>query len=86
MGRPGEPTAVGWRIRVDHVAGAVDGDVVVVPADGREVVGIVRAAPRPRYDVVGLEAIARPASIDGAAAISLGDDGSDARRDGPGRS
>jgi hypothetical protein len=51
---------------VDPVAEAVDGDVVVVPAQGGEVVGIVVAAVGTLADVVGLEPVAAVASLDGA--------------------
>jgi hypothetical protein len=49
---------------VDPVAEAVDGDVVVVPAQRDEVVRIVVAAVLSFSDVVGLEAVAAVASLD----------------------
>ncbi len=60
----------------------VNGYMVVVPAQSREVAGIVGAANRPRPDVVGLEAVSRIATIDSAAPVSLDDEGSDVRRYG----
>ena len=41
---PQEASALGWAVRVDLVAVAVDDDVVVVPAEGGEVVGVVGSA------------------------------------------
>ena len=49
---------------VDAVAVSVDGDVVVVPAEGDEVVGMVVAAVLSFFDVVGLEAVGAVASLD----------------------
>ena len=49
---------------VDPVAVSVDGDVVVVPAEGYQVVGIMVAAVGPLLDVVGLEPVAAVASFD----------------------
>ena len=51
---------------VDPVAESVDGDVMVVPAEGDEVVGVVVAAVGALADVVGLEPVAAVASLDGA--------------------
>jgi len=49
---------------VDPVAESVDGDVVVVPAEGDQVVGVVVAAVGSWADVVGLEPVAAVASLD----------------------
>lgn len=59
-----------WAVRVEEVALLMDGDVVVVPAQCREVGGVVAASVAVPDDVVGLEPIAGAASVDGAAAIS----------------
>ena len=68
---------------VDPVAESVDGDVMVVPAEGGQVVGMVVAAVLSFSDVVGLEAVAAVASLDGALVlVSPGDESSDRRRDG----
>jgi hypothetical protein len=61
-----ELSAVDGGLGVDLVAEAVDGDVVVVPAEGDEVVGVVVAAVGTLADVVGLEPVAAVASLDGA--------------------
>jgi len=67
---------------VDLVAEAVDGDVVVVPAEGDEVVGVVVAAVGTLADVVGLEPVAAVA-IDGALVlVSPGDVAVDVAGDG----
>ena len=60
----------------------VNGNVVVVPAQCCEVVGIMGAAVRPPFDVVRLEAVSGIATIHGAAAVSLVDEGSDVQRNG----
>ena len=49
---------------VDPVAVSVDGDVVVVPAEGGQVVGMMVAAVLPFFDVVGLEAVGAVAAFD----------------------
>ena len=49
---------------VDLVAVAVDGDVVVVPAQRDQVVGVVGAAVLSFSYVVGLEAVGAVASFD----------------------
>ena len=54
------------RCWVDAVAESVDGDVVVVPAEGDQVVGVVVAAVLSFSDVVGLEAVGAVASLDRA--------------------
>ena len=61
---------MGRRVRIDAMALAVDGDVVVIPAEGGQVVGGVGASVASRYDVVGLEPVAAPARIDHAFAVS----------------
>ena len=68
---------------VDLVAEAVDGDVVVVPAEGDEVVGVVVAAVGTLADVVGLEPVAAVASFDGASVlVPPGDVAADVAGDG----
>ena len=47
----------------------MNGDMVVPPAQRREVLEIVGSALAARNDVVDFEAISRPASVDGASAV-----------------
>ena len=65
-----EPAAVWWCVGVDAVSFAVDGDVVVVPAEGGEVGGGVFSAVTSGGDVVGLEAVAAAAGVDDAFSVS----------------
>ena len=53
------------------MAVAVDGDVVVEPAQGGEVVGVVGSAVAVGDDVVGLEPVAGVTPGDGASAVSV---------------
>jgi hypothetical protein len=62
-----ELSALGWGVGVYAVSGAVDGDVVVVPAQRRQVVRVVAAAGSPGDDVVGLEPVAGGTAGDDAA-------------------
>ena len=73
---------LGWGVGVDGVAEAVDDAVVVVPAEGGEVVGLVGSAGGLVGDVVGLEAVAGCASVDGAGVVSGEDVAADAGWDG----
>jgi hypothetical protein len=52
-----ESSAVGGALGVDGEAHPVDGDMVVVPAQGCQVVGVMVAAVLSFPDVVGLEPI-----------------------------
>jgi hypothetical protein len=52
---------------------AVDGDVVVVPAEGYEVVGVVVAALGAVADVMDLEPVAAGAAVDDTAAVAMED-------------
>ncbi len=61
---PGEASSVGWAVGVEGHAHLVDGDVVVVPAEGDEVVGIMGAVIAAFDDVVGLDSVAAAASFD----------------------
>lgn len=79
-----ELSALGWCVGVDLVAVAVDDHVVVVPAEGGEVVGVVGAALVPGDDVVGFESVAAGASGDGAGAVALGHESADVGWDGAG--
>jgi hypothetical protein len=63
----------------------VDGDVVVVPAQGREVGWFVVMAVGPEIDVVGLKSVSAVAAVDGATTVSEEDGVSDCRRNRPGR-
>ena len=65
-----QSASLGWTGGVDAVAVAVDGDVVVEPAEGGEVVGVVVASACPGVDVVGLEPVAAGAAVDGAATVA----------------
>ncbi|HKY49543.1 MAG TPA: hypothetical protein VJQ79_16350, partial [Acidimicrobiia bacterium] len=68
---------------VDGVAVSVDGYVVVVPAEGDEVVGVVVAAVLSFFDVVGLEPVAAVASFDRTLVlVSEGDVAADGAGDG----
>jgi hypothetical protein len=60
---------------------AVDGHVVVVPAQRGEVVGIMVAAVATLPNVMGLKPIPALASVDGAALVSPGDGAPHRRRD-----
>jgi hypothetical protein len=60
---------VGGGLGVDPVAVAVDGDVVVIPAQCGEVVGVVVAAVLSFHDVVGLEAVGAVAAFDRALVV-----------------
>ena len=57
---------MGGTVRVDPESELVDGDVVVVPAEGDEVVGVVAAAVGSLGEVVGLEPVAAGAAFDRA--------------------
>ncbi len=61
---PGEASSVGWAVGVEGHAHLVDGDVVVVPAEGDEIVGIVSPVVVALLDVVGLESVAAGAAFD----------------------
>ncbi len=67
------------------VAACVDCYVVVVPAQGGEVVWFVAAAMGPRDDVVGLEAVSALTSVNGAAVVPEQDRISDGGWDCPSR-
>ena len=54
---------------VDPVAESVDGDVMMKPAEGDQVVGVVVAAVGSLADVVGLESVAAVASFDGTSVL-----------------
>lgn len=74
-----------WAAGVELVAVGVDRNVVVVPAQGGEVVRIMAAAVGPRGDVVRLQAVPAHASIDGAVFVSEQDTVTGCWRDGSGR-
>ena len=65
-----EAAAVWRRVGVDAVSFSVDGDVVVVPAEGGEVVGGVVASLVSWCHMVGLEAVAAAAGVDDTFAVS----------------
>ena len=60
-----ESSPVGGTVRVDPVSDVVDGDVVVIPAEGDEVVGVVAATVGALVDVVGLEPVTACTPFDG---------------------
>ena len=62
---------MGWAVGVDGEAELMDGDVVVVPAEGDEVVGVVVAALVPFPDVMGLQPVTAAVSFDRALSRSL---------------
>lgn len=61
---------MGWCVRVDPVSSPMDGDVVVVPAEGGEVGGGVVASLMSWNHMVGLEAVAVTAGVDDTFAVS----------------
>lgn len=61
-----QSSPLGWTCRVQDHAEPVDGDVMMEPAQECEIVGMVVPARRSLVDVVGLEAVATAAAIDGA--------------------
>ena len=80
-----ESSSLGWCCRVDGVSASVDDDVVVEPAQGREVVGVGWSAVRPGCDVVCLEAVSADAALNGAhRAVTVQHVSSESGWDGPG--
>ena len=77
-----EASALGWAGGVDGVAVSVDEVVVVVPAEGGEVVGVVVPRGGVPGDVVGLESVAGLAAVGGAGLVSGEDVASEAGWDG----
>ena len=74
---------MGGAMGVDGEAEPVDGDMMVVPAQGGEVVGVVVAAVLSFSDVVGLEPVSARASFDGTLPhVPPEDEGSDCGGDG----
>ena len=74
---------MGGTSRVDGEAEPVDGDMVVIPAQGCQVVGLVVAAVLSFPDVVGLEPVTARASLDRTLPlIPPEDEGSDCGGDG----
>lgn len=71
-------------VRVDPEPEPVHHDVVVEPAKGCEVVGIVIAVVGPHSDVMNLETVARVATGDGAASVSPLDEAAHLGRYRPG--
>ena len=65
-----EAAAVRGCVRVDAMPFSVYGDVVVVPAEGGEVVGGVISTLAPWNHMVGLEAVAAAARVDDTFAVS----------------
>ncbi len=76
---------MGWCGGVDGESSAVDHNVVVVPAQGGEVVCVGWSALGPGVDVVGLEPVSADAAFDGAdASVSVEDEAAEAGWDDPG--
>lgn len=61
-----QSSSLGRTCRVQDHAQPVDGDVMMEPTKEGEIVGMVVPARRSLMDVVGLEAVATAATIDGA--------------------
>ena len=73
---------MGGGLGVDPESEVVDGDVVVVPTERDEVVGVVVAAVGSLPDVVGLEAVLAVTAFDRAVSlVSPGDETPDRRGD-----
>ena len=60
-----ESSPVGGTVGVDPESHLVDGDMMVIPAEGYQVVGVVVTAIGTLVDVVGLEPVAARTSFDG---------------------
>ena len=72
-----------WALRVDSHPHLVDGNVVVVPAQGYEVVRVVIAAMGSRPDVMRLDPVPALAAVDLAAAlVAMEDEAANRRWDG----
>ena len=71
---PDEPSPVGRRAGVELESSAVNSNVMVVPAEGGQVVSLVRSSLRAGHDVVDFEPVGAGASIDDAAVVP-GEDG-----------
>jgi hypothetical protein len=69
-----EAESAWWCVGFDVISHTVDDDVVVVPAEGGEVVGICASALGPGDVVVGLEPVAGDASVGCAAAVAVEDE------------
>ena len=81
-----ESSPLGWRFRVDAVAHPVDHDVMVEPAQGGEIGGVVVAAVGSPSYVVGLEPVVARAAVGGAgSAVSVQHEPAYRRWDRPGR-
>jgi hypothetical protein len=79
---PGESAVVGWTVRVEDHAHLVDGDVMVVPAEGDQIVRIMISALGSWFDVVGLEPVAARTVDLALSLIPVKDIGSDGGGDG----
>ncbi len=75
IARSEEAASLGWGVRVDVEAFAVNNDVVVVPAEDGEVVRVGAAAMAPGGDVVRLKAIPGGATVGSACpAVAMQDE------------
>ena len=63
-------SALLWRLGVEAVSGAVDGDVVVIPAQSGQVGWVVRTALRSGDHMVGLEPVPGSATVDDTVAVT----------------
>ena len=78
-----ESSPVGGTVGVDPVSHLVDGDVVVIAAEGDEVVGVVAATVGALVEVVGLEPVTACTPFDGTLPlIPIPDEASDTGGDG----
>ena len=77
----GEAASAGWRMCIDAVSIAMYGYVVVVPTERGEVVRMVGATIGTSDDVVWFESVSRIATVNHAAAIPVGSELADCRRD-----
>ena len=61
-----EPDSSVFGVAVDLESSLVDDDVVVVPAEGDQILGVGGPALRPGDDVMGLEPVSAVAAVGGA--------------------
>ena len=71
-----EPASQRRALRVETKTCSVDGDVVVIPTQRREVLSKVASALGPRLDMVRLESVAGGAGVDHAARLAPEDESS----------
>ena len=80
----GEASSLGWRGGVEGEAVTVDHDMVMEPAQRRQVLRVGSATFGPRNHVMRLHATSRDAGRSGAeAAVTMQDEPAQTRRDDP---